>query len=238
MSAKPDGDVDGVQVLLVGAQRLDPGDRGGEMAAPGVDQQSLERLVDPVDQQLARPPGGCPARRRRPRSPRSGGPGCRPPSRPAGPSSGRPPRVRLTTVSKSSAPLATTSWHRGERVGVGPGEGDLAGVLGEARAPATAGAPAPGLTPASSATWTRVERGRPRRGSPRSRALTAGAGSGSVIGLRRRRLVGVLPCSSWLSVRWVSSTCGMSCSITRPWVLASLMISVPQPSIRSMMPIS
>ena len=44
MSAKPTVSSDGVQVLLVGAERLHPGDGGGEVAAPGVDEQLLERL--------------------------------------------------------------------------------------------------------------------------------------------------------------------------------------------------
>ncbi len=49
MSAKPDRELGGVEVLLVGAERLDPRHRRGEVAPPGVDQQVLERRVDLPD---------------------------------------------------------------------------------------------------------------------------------------------------------------------------------------------
>ena len=57
---EPDGQLGGVQVLVVGAHRLDPGGGSGEVAAPGVDQQLLERrphlLGDP--QRAAHPAPG------------------------------------------------------------------------------------------------------------------------------------------------------------------------------------
>jgi hypothetical protein len=49
-----DGHRRGVQVLVLGAERLHPGHRGREVAAPGVDQQLLEGRVDVADQ----PQGG------------------------------------------------------------------------------------------------------------------------------------------------------------------------------------
>jgi hypothetical protein len=33
----------GARLVLVGGERLDPGDRGGEVPAPGVDEQPVER---------------------------------------------------------------------------------------------------------------------------------------------------------------------------------------------------
>ena len=50
MSANPTVTCGGVQVLVVGAERLDPGHGGGQVAAPDVDQQLLERLVERLDQ--------------------------------------------------------------------------------------------------------------------------------------------------------------------------------------------
>ena len=38
-----DGDLGGVEVLVLGAERLDPGHRGGEVAAPGVDAAAARR---------------------------------------------------------------------------------------------------------------------------------------------------------------------------------------------------
>ena len=59
-----DGDVDGVEVLVVGAHRLDPAHGGGEVAAPGVDEQrsnggltsSMRRSAEPTREPVASSP--------------------------------------------------------------------------------------------------------------------------------------------------------------------------------------
>ena len=52
---EPDADVDRVEVLVLGSHRLDPAHRGGEVAAPGVDEEPLEGRVDLVDEAQRRP---------------------------------------------------------------------------------------------------------------------------------------------------------------------------------------
>ena len=104
---EPDRDLGGVQVGVVGAERLDPGDRGREVPAPGVDQQLLERARRPARPAAARCRSGCRWPRRPPRAARPARTSvatCQSASRAiVCPTA----RVSRTAVSKSIAPLST-----------------------------------------------------------------------------------------------------------------------------------
>ena len=89
-------------------------------------------------------------------------------------------------------------------------------------------------TPVSAASSAALKtRGSPRmccsRSSPGRRLADGSSRSDTFVAA----VVGVQVVSRSLSLRWVSSTCGMSGSATWPCVLASLITSVPQPSSRS-----
>ena len=229
-----DRERDGVEVLLVRAEGLDAGDGGGEVPLPDVDVgaprtaagiSSISRSADSRS-------------------------GCRWWRRFAGPSQQlldpvhqrrdlpvREPRHRLADragevdgqVEVDEAGVDEADQRR-ERLGVGPGERGLVAVLGEPERPPQP----PGLVEVDTGLVSELyggedarlaedRRSRSSRAGPVGRSDTFVAGS-----------VGVELGSSSLSLRWVSSTFGMSCNATWPCVLASLMTSVPQPSIRSM----
>ena len=212
------------------------------MAAPGVDQQLLERLADLLDQPERRCRSGCrwPPRRDSSCSTRStsvadlpvGEPGHRLADR-AGQPDGR--------VEVDGAGVDRCRHQRRSAVGVGVGEGARRSpALGEAERPPQPAAP-------------RSERDAGRAGdllagqvglvAPRMRALEPLAGragsSGSVIGprlvprARRGRCSSSDTCScTLLDVRDVVQQRRWPCS------LASVTTSVPQPKIRSITPIS
>ncbi len=137
-------------------------------------------------------------------------------------------------MSKSIAPSSHEPEQGGDGVRVGVGEGPLAAAVGE-----TQGAPEA----------LRLLDGRAGLGGHLDGVEDDVVAQDGVLELLARGLLRFrhrpvcrttpfqLPRSS-VSCRWTASTRGMSWSRTDPCVLASLMTSVPQPSIRSMMPMS
>ena len=141
---EPDGDLRGVEVLLVGAERLDPAHRGGEVPAPDVDQELLERLG-----QRRRPSGRARRgarpgrRRRRPRAPATR---CTAADLPVGqPGHGLPDRPgQADRHVEVDDPSSTTTQQGRHGVSVGLGEARARRRGRGNRAPATAGAPGRG----------------------------------------------------------------------------------------------
>ena len=126
-----DRQVGGVQVLLVGAERLDAGDRGGEVAAPRVDQQALEGVAEPLQQaeRRADPAAGGVLTRLELLDPLHqrgdlpvGQPGHGLPDRPG----------EVDRHVEVDQPLGHHPDQGGDGLGVGPGERGLDAVLGEA----------------------------------------------------------------------------------------------------------
>ena len=233
-----------MEVLLVGAQRLDPGHRGGEVAAPGVDEQLLEGRVD-----LARS-AAAPSRR-----------ASRSASSPASSSS-----TRLTSVATSQSASRAMVWPTaaGEvdghvevdrrprrrcpssvetRLGVGGGEGASRRCSGKPSARHSRRASSI-VTPVSAATSRALKVGllaqdRLRRALPGSRA---GAGRPPRRCVRRHRRggrrVGEAGAARRRPAAAPARRAGCRGAATLPCVLASETTSVPQPKSRSIRPIS
>ena len=154
-------------------------------------------------------------------------------------------RVRLTAMSKSMTPRVDQPEQRRDGVGVGLGEGPLGAAVGEAQRP-----PEPaGLVDGRAGLVGHLEgveddvlaqdrllESDGSTGGTLARAVGRRAASGSAL-VRRRRSS---PSRAVEPAEEVHQLCaararrrGMSWSRTEPWVLASLITSVPQPSIRS-----
>ncbi len=204
-----DRDLGGVQVGVVGAERLDPGDRGREVPAPGVDQQLLEGHADLLRPAAARCRPGCRWPRRRPRAARPGPRGWRPPSRRAGPSSGRPRgsagrRCRSRSRPRSTAPTIVLSAARSPSVNAASSPASGKPSARQSRRASSR------VTPAASATSSLVSEGFSPRIAPSS-AWRVKRGSGSVIEAAFPAVgSSVCPNSRSLIARCTCSTCGMS----------------------------